>query len=88
MTDDWWIEKDLEWGGSDLIEILPQNLPRGTEKTYKIPQPEEEMFRPKFEPRTSRIQIWSVTAMPVNSLSTQLSSFSDGRQILTINYPN
>jgi hypothetical protein len=38
MTDEWWIEKDLEGTGRSLIGVLSRNLPGGTENNRENPQ--------------------------------------------------
>jgi hypothetical protein len=50
-------KKDLEGSDLGLIDALSQNLPGGT----------RPMFRLKFEPSASRIQVKSVTAMAISS---------------------
>jgi hypothetical protein len=66
--DDRLIGRHLEGRTRGLIEALSRHLPGGTEEIHENPQSGYPVSRPRFEPRTSRIRIKSVAAMPTRSV--------------------
>jgi hypothetical protein len=60
-------EWNLEGRSRSLIEVLSRNLHVVTEETHEKHQSGSPVSRSAFEPNTSRIQVESVTALPICS---------------------
>jgi hypothetical protein len=60
QVNEWLNGKDLEGSGHSLIEVVSQYMSRGIEKSHEKSQSEYTVPRPKFEQRTSLIQVLSV----------------------------
>jgi hypothetical protein len=58
---------NLEGRNHCLIEILSQYLPEGTKEKHQELQSEKPVSRQGFEPKPSRIQVWSITSIPACS---------------------
>jgi hypothetical protein len=56
------LENNLKGNDRNLVEVLCQLLPGGTEKNYEKPYTVKLVSRLSFESSTSRIQICIVTA--------------------------
>jgi hypothetical protein len=55
VIDKWWIWKDLEKSGRNLVKVLSRHVPGGTEENNEKPHWGYPVWRPRFEPSTSRV---------------------------------
>jgi hypothetical protein len=58
-----------------LIEVLPQNLPGGTEENHEKPQSWYPVSQLTFELSTSQIEYWNIITIP--TFSTAVISFNN-----------
>jgi hypothetical protein len=63
----WQIGKDLKTSCCRLIDVLRRHLHGGTEEKNEKHQSGYSVSRPRFEPRTSRIWVWKITATRTQS---------------------
>jgi hypothetical protein len=75
--DDRRIGKNLKKGHHSRAVILSSHLPWGTEENHKKPQSWYPVYRPRFEVRTSEIQVYSITSRPTCSVSEKLFTINN-----------
>jgi hypothetical protein len=66
----------LERTWKEAVVAQSRHNPGGTEENHEKPWPGLPMSRPKFEPSTSQIKVWSITTMPNHLVKRIISAES------------